>query len=58
MKNTRLGTVGLSVGALTWLLCAPRLGTLAQVLHWTGAFVASTIWPIAAGLFWLLSLFG
>jgi len=40
------------LGVLTWLLCAPRLGTLAQVLHWTGAFVASTIWPIAAGLFW------
>ncbi len=40
------------LGVITWLLCAPRVGTLAQVLHWTGAFVASTIWPIAAGLYW------
>ena len=40
------------LGALTWLLCAPRLTTLAELLYFTGAFVASTIWPIAAGLFW------
>ena len=40
------------LGVLTWLLCAPRLTTLAELLYFTGAFVASTIWPIAAGLFW------
>ncbi|MCB1876455.1 MAG: sodium:solute symporter family protein [Chromatiales bacterium] len=40
------------LGALTWLLCAPRVTTLAELLYFTGAFVASTIWPIAAGLFW------
>jgi Na+/proline symporter len=40
------------LGILTWMLCAPRLTTLAELLYFTGAFVASTIWPIAAGLFW------
>lgn len=40
------------LGVLTWLLCAPRLTTLAELLYFTGAFVASTIWPVAAGLFW------
>jgi Na+/proline symporter len=40
------------LGMLTWLLCAPRLTTLAELLYFTGAFVASTIWPIAAGLYW------
>jgi Na+/proline symporter len=40
------------LGILTWVLCAPRLTTLAELLYFTGAFVASTIWPIAAGLFW------
>ncbi|MBF0264963.1 MAG: sodium:solute symporter family protein [Gammaproteobacteria bacterium] len=42
----------LSIGLLTWLLCLPRLTTLAELLYLTGAFVASTIWPIAAGLYW------
>src|SRR5690606_30296349 len=40
------------LGIATWILCAPRLTTLAELLYFTGAFVASTIWPIAAGLFW------
>ena len=44
--------VVLSLGVLTWLLCLPRLTTLAELLYFTGAFVASTIWPIAAGLYW------
>lgn len=39
------------LGVLTWALCAPRITTLAELLYFTGAFVASTIWPIAAGLF-------
>jgi len=42
----------LGLGVITWLLCVPRLTTLAALLHFTGAFVASTIWPIAAGLYW------
>jgi len=48
-KATSWIIVGL--GCLTWLLCAPRITTLAELLYFTGAFVASTIWPIAAGLF-------
>lgn len=42
----------LGLGIVTWLLCAPRLTTLAELLYFTGAFVASTIWPVVAGLFW------
>jgi Na+/proline symporter len=42
----------LAIGLLTWLLCLPRLTTLAGLLYLTGAFVASTIWPVAAGLYW------
>ncbi|WP_455201261.1 sodium:solute symporter family protein [Kaarinaea lacus] len=42
----------LLLGILTWLLCLPRLTTLAELLYFTGAFVASTIWPIVAGLYW------
>ena len=44
--------VVLGLGLMTWLLCLPRLATLAELLYFTGAFVASTIWPVAAGLFW------
>ncbi len=44
--------VVLALGVLTWALCMPRIATLAALLHFTGAFVASTIWPIAAGLYW------
>lgn len=40
------------LGALTWTICILDLATLAQILHLTGALVASTIWPIAAGLYW------
>ena len=42
----------LGLGILTWALCLPRVATLAALLHFRGAFVASTIWPIAAGLYW------
>jgi Na+/proline symporter len=41
---------GLSVAA--WLICLPRLTHLAGMIAFTGAFVGSTIWPIAAGLYW------
>jgi len=44
--------VVLGLGVVAWLLCLPRLTTLAELLYFTGAFVASTIWPIAAGLYW------
>ncbi|MDH5546476.1 MAG: sodium:solute symporter family protein [Gammaproteobacteria bacterium] len=42
----------IALGVITWLLCLPRLTTLAELLYFTGAFVASTIWPIVAGLYW------
>ena len=42
----------LLLGVVTWLICLPRISTLASLLHFMGAFVASTIWPIIAGLYW------
>lgn len=42
----------LLLGVGTWLLCLPRLATLAELLYFTGAFVASTIWPIVFGLYY------
>ena len=44
--------VVLLLGLLAWLLCLPRLTTLGELLFFMGAFVASTIWPILAGLYW------
>jgi Na+/proline symporter len=44
--------VVLLLGGMTWLLCLPRLASLAALLNFMGAFVASTIWPIVAGLYW------
>jgi len=41
---------GLSV--MAWLICLQRLTHLAGMIAFTGAFVGSTIWPIAAGLYW------
>jgi len=40
----------LGLGAVTWVLSVPKMATLGSLLHFTGAFVASTIWPIAIGL--------
>lgn len=40
----------IGLGVLTWVLSAPRMSTLGALLYLTGAFVASTIWPIALGL--------
>jgi len=40
------------LGIVTWLVCLPRITTLGSLLQYLGAFVASTIWPIAAGLYW------
>lgn len=50
--RTASARIIVGLGILTWILCAPRITTLAELLYFTGAFVASTIWPIAAGLFW------
>ena len=41
----------LLLGITTWLLCLPRITTLGELLNFTGAFVASTIWPIVFGLY-------
>ncbi len=46
------GRITIGVGLITWLLCLWNVATLGQVLFVSGAFVASTIWPIAAGLYW------
>lgn len=40
------------LAVLTWLFCLPRISTLAELLFFMGAFVASTIWPILLGLYW------
>jgi urea-proton symporter len=42
----------LLLGVITWLICLPRITTLGSLLQYLGAFVASTIWPIIAGLYW------
>ncbi len=49
LRIGRFVIVGL--GVITWLLCVPRLTTLASLLYFTGAFVASAIWPIVFGLY-------
>lgn len=41
----------LLLGFVTWLLCLPKLTTLGSLLHFTGAFVASAIWPVLFGLY-------
>lgn len=46
------GLVVVGTGALAWLLCLPKVGTLATVLFFAGPMVASMIWPIVAGLYW------
>ena len=44
--------VTLGLGVLTWVVCAPRIGTLASVLFFAGPLVGSMIWPIVTGLYW------
>lgn len=41
----------LSLGLVTWILCALNLGTLADVLFFAGPLVGSAIWPILLGLY-------
>ena len=45
-------TIVVVLGVVTWAVCMLRLGTLGAVLQFLGAFVASTIMPIVAGLYW------
>ncbi|MCW8108410.1 urea transporter [Alteromonas ponticola] len=49
LKVNRLVIVGL--GLLTWCVAALKLATLGALLNFTGAFVASTIWPIVYGIY-------
>lgn len=42
----------LVLGVITWLLCIPKVATLGSLLNFTGAFVASTIFPIVFGLYY------
>ena len=49
-QAARQMVVGLSV--LTLALSWPRLDSWASVLFFTGALVASTVWPVACGLYW------
>jgi SSS family transporter len=53
-RSLRRASAGIIVGLgfFTWLVCLPRIGTLASVLFFAGPMVGSMIWPIAAGLFW------
>jgi Na+/proline symporter len=51
LKKAAVITV-LLLTAVAWLICLPRLTHLAGMIAFTGAFVGSTIWPIAAGLYW------
>lgn len=51
LRRMATGVV-LGLGFLTWLICLPQIGTLATVLFFAGPMVASTIWPIATGLYW------
>jgi Na+/proline symporter len=51
-QRNHVGKAIIVLGALTWLLCLPRIGTLATVLFFAGPLVGSTVWPILAGLYW------
>ncbi len=44
--------ITLSLGFSAWLICLPRIGTLATVLFFSGPLVGSMIWPIVTGLYW------
>lgn len=44
--------VTLGLGLFTWIVCLPRIGTLASVLFFAGPLVGAMIWPIISGLYW------
>ncbi len=49
-QAARMMVVGLAV--VTLALSWPQLDSLASVLLFTGSLVASTVWPVACGLYW------
>jgi len=49
MRKAAVYTI-MGLGFITWALALLKLATLGALLHFTGAFVASTIWPITLGL--------
>lgn len=49
LKANRNIVIALGIG--TWCVAAFKLATLGALLNFTGAFVASTIWPIVYGLY-------
>ncbi|MCU7554134.1 urea transporter [Alteromonas sp. ASW11-19] len=49
LRANRYIVIGLGIG--TWCIAAFKLATLGALLNFTGAFVASTIWPIVFGLY-------
>ncbi len=51
LRRTNQLIIGL-LGLVTWLICRLNIGTLAEILFFAGPLVGSTIWPVAAGLFW------
>ncbi|XOV78029.1 MAG: urea transporter [Aestuariibacter sp.] len=44
-------TIVVVLGIVAWILASFKLATLGALLNFTGAFVASTIWPIVFGLY-------
>lgn len=44
--------ITLLLGVLVWVVCLPRIGTLATVLFFAGPMVGAMIWPIVTGLYW------
>jgi Na+/proline symporter len=49
LEVSQYTVVGL--GIVCWVLCLPKMTSLVELLNFTGAFVASTIWPIVFGLY-------
>ena len=49
-RANKIIIVGL--GVLAWALCLPKISTLASLLYFMGAFVASAIWPIVLGIYY------
>lgn len=49
-RASKLSILGL--GVFAWVLCLPKISTLASLLYFMGAFVASAIWPIVLGIYY------
>lgn len=50
LRRAAVGSV-LVLGVICWAICVPAFDLL-QVLFLSGPLVASTIWPVIAGLYW------